>query len=77
MPIERNLQLNEEGRGEDNDNIDFPQAFLDPLSKKPLEHPVILISDGHSYEKSNIEEWLKQNTTSPITGETLKNYCNR
>jgi len=72
MPIERNLQFSEEGRGEDNDNIDFPQAFLDPLSKKPLEHPVILISDGHSYEKSNIEEWLKQNTTSPVTGETLK-----
>lgn len=27
--------------------------------------------DGHTYERSAIEEWLKSNTTSPLTGEAM------
>lgn len=28
--------------------------------------------DGHSYEKSQIVEWLRDNDTSPVTGQALK-----
>jgi len=69
IPVEKNLQLIEEE--EEKNNIDWPEAFIDPLSHKPFENPVMLVSDGHSYEKKNIEEWLKEHSTSPITGDKL------
>ncbi len=33
--------------------------------------PVMLSGDGHTYERSCIEEWLSQSNTSPVTGEEL------
>ena len=37
-----------------------------------MRDPVI-ISDGHSYERRNIEKWLSDKNTSPLTGEALSN----
>ena len=42
-----------------------------PLTKKRINRPFVLI-DGYSYDKEAIEEWLKTNNTSPITGKILE-----
>ena len=42
-----------------------------PLTQQMMQNPVIT-SDGHTYERAAIEEWLKYNNTSPITGEEVK-----
>lgn len=44
--------------------------FICPLSKKIMVEPVIC-SDGRSYEKTFIEEYLKNNKYSPINNNTL------
>jgi ankyrin repeat protein len=44
--------------------------FTCPLSKKIFLNPVI-IADGYFYEKNEIEKWLCDNDTSPVTGEKL------
>ena len=46
--------------------------MLCPLSKRVMHDPVFLF-DGYTYEREVIEEWLKTNTESPITNETLVN----
>ena len=35
-----------------------------------MEHPVFA-ADGYTYERRNIEEWLKSTNESPITKEVL------
>jgi hypothetical protein len=51
-------------------NKDVP-AFICPLSKEIFSDPVIL-SDGHSYEKEAIIQWLKTHSVSPVTGIPLQ-----
>ena len=43
-----------------------------PITHEILTEPVIA-SDGFTYEKYAIEEWLKKNNTSPLTREPLNN----
>jgi hypothetical protein len=43
-----------------------------PITEKPINDPIVLVSDGYSYEKKAIDEWLKINNTSPVTGKILK-----
>lgn len=54
----------EEGRAE------ALSSFLCPISKEVMRDPV-LACDGHSYERRNIERWLREKTTSPLTGAQL------
>mmetsp|Transcript_3744 Transcript_3744/g.5241 ORF Transcript_3744/g.5241 Transcript_3744/m.5241 type:complete len:280 (-) Transcript_3744:3038-3877(-) len=42
-----------------------------PLSLERFVDPVILVFDGHTYEKKYIEEWLALKSSSPITGEEI------
>ena len=35
-----------------------------------MRDPVVAM-DGHSYERKNIERWLREKSTSPMTGATL------
>ena len=42
-----------------------------PISYQIFNEPVIL-SDGQTYEKMEIDRWLKTNDTSPLTGNKLK-----
>jgi serine/threonine protein kinase len=49
-----------------------PANFICPISLVMMEDPVIC-SDGHSYERSAIEEWLRTSDRSPMTNETLAN----
>eukprot|EP00029_Vermamoeba_vermiformis_P005289 TRINITY_DN1793_c0_g1_i4.p1 TRINITY_DN1793_c0_g1~~TRINITY_DN1793_c0_g1_i4.p1 ORF type:complete len:603 (-),score=117.67 TRINITY_DN1793_c0_g1_i4:86-1840(-) len=50
-----------------------PEAFCCPITGEVMESPVVA-SDGHTYERSAIENWLfKMNKdTSPMTNEKLK-----
>lgn len=48
-----------------------PMNFLCPITHEVMEEPVI-IETGHTYEKSAIEYWLKENTTCPLTGLEVK-----
>ena len=31
----------------------------------------VIAADGHSYERSALEEWLQGHDTSPVTGQPL------
>ena len=45
-------------------------SFVCPISFDIMQDPVICV-DGHSYDRKNIEAWLKLNNSSPLTGEEL------
>lgn len=47
-----------------------PPEFVDCITHALMQDPVIT-ADGHSYERSAIEAWLKLHDTSPKTGEVL------
>ncbi|KAH7425740.1 hypothetical protein KP509_11G068900 [Ceratopteris richardii] len=47
-----------------------PPEFVDCITHSLMQDPVIT-ADGHSYERSAIEDWLKLHDTSPKTGEQL------
>ena len=47
-------------------------CLMCPISCEVMTDPVILIGDGHSYDRKSIKEWLDQgNRISPFTGEKL------
>jgi hypothetical protein len=48
----------------------IPSEFLCPLTKKVMTDPVIL-TDGNSYERPAIQQWLQTNDRSPCTNEML------
>tara|TARA_B110001450_G_scaffold228674_1_gene228793 strand:- start:7 stop:996 length:990 start_codon:yes stop_codon:yes gene_type:complete len=48
-----------------------PDNMLCPITRSIMIDPVIAF-DGHSYERSAIEQWLKMNHKSPISGSELK-----
>ena len=45
-------------------------SFMCPITQCLMVDPVSTC-DGHTYERSAIEEWLSNNDSSPITGATL------
>lgn len=52
---------------------DFSKDYLIcHLTGEFIKCPIVLVSDGYSYEKKGIEEWLKTNNTSPLTGKILE-----
>ncbi|DBA67818.1 TPA: hypothetical protein ACH3X2_014168 [Trebouxia sp. C0005] len=46
------------------------QLFQCPLTKALLVDPVIA-ADGHTYERSAMEQWIAAHNTSPVTGQLL------
>ncbi|DBA88769.1 TPA: hypothetical protein ACH3X1_004186 [Trebouxia sp. C0004] len=46
------------------------QLFCCPLTKATMVEPTIA-ADGHTYERSAIQEWLTHSHTSPVTGHPL------
>jgi len=52
--------------------VDIPAEYLCPLTLSVMEDPVVA-SDGHSYEKAAITQWLAQSVSanSPLTGLAL------
>jgi hypothetical protein len=51
-------------------NID---NFICPITQDIMSEPVIC-SDGITYEKSAIQQWLQHNATSPVTRQPLYNH---
>ena len=47
-----------------------PDAFLCPLTLDLMLDPVVTC-DGQTYERGAIEQWLRQSSTSPLTGQQL------
>jgi hypothetical protein len=53
------------------DDIEIPEDYLCPISHEIMTYPVIT-SDGHTYEKKNIQEWLSRGKKiSPLNGNNL------
>ena len=50
----------------------FEFAFVCPISYEIMRDPVIC-SDGHTYERENITQWLHNHNTSPLTNQRLAN----
>jgi sacsin len=48
-----------------------PRVLICPITKNLMTNPV-QASDGHTYERSAIEEWFKTSQVSPVTKEPLK-----
>lgn len=60
-------------------SVDVPTHFLCPLTLSKFQDPVTLVEDGKTYERSAIEEWLKDHNTSPMTNLVLSSkrlICN-
>ena len=55
-------------------NHECPDPFICPITQagQPMQDPVIA-ADGHTYERSGIERWLTNHTTSPVTRAVLRN----
>jgi len=66
----KQFELREEGtlQGMSLDHIH--DEYLCPIGFEQMIDPVIC-SDGHTYERSNIEKWLKTHNTSPMTNAVL------
>ena len=48
------------------------QYLLCPIRQEIMKDPVLLVGDGHSYEREAIQSWLQQHRkTSPLTNESL------
>jgi hypothetical protein len=50
----------------------IPEEFLCPITHEIMKDPVVT-SDGNTYERQAIEQWLKRNNTSPLTNAPLAN----
>jgi hypothetical protein len=51
---------------------DIKKIYSCPITSTIMEDPVIC-SDGHTYERKAIEEWLRTNNKSPNTNDVLSN----
>ena len=52
-------------------DCDIPEAFFCPISLDVMRDPVILGSTGLSFEREEIQEWLENHTTNPLTNIEL------
>ena len=65
--IDNLLNSDTNSKGKEQESVKIPPEFLCPISKEIMKDPVIA-SDGHTYERANIEAYLKQHNKSPVTG---------
>jgi len=62
----------EEGKGKQKLSEDEPpEEFLCPITQELMKDPVVA-SDGHTYERMAIEEWIQKKAVSPITNAPLE-----
>ncbi|KAJ4462146.1 putative Protein arginine N-methyltransferase 6 [Paratrimastix pyriformis] len=52
------------------DPNNIPNEFFCPITMEMMRDPVIA-SDGHTYERAAIEEWLHSHETSPVTRKPM------
>lgn len=46
------------------------QDFMCPITHEKMQEPVVA-ADGHTYERRAIEKWMRESSTSPMTGAPL------
>jgi len=51
--------------------VEVPGGLVCPITDELMLDPV-LCADGHSYERANIQAWLENHDTSPLTGVALE-----
>eukprot|EP01083_Nonionella_stella_P090296 252270_1 len=51
---------------------EHPRELCCPITLDLMKDPVILMSDGHTYERAALMYWLQSNHTSPVTNQPLK-----
>jgi hypothetical protein len=56
-------------------NVREDPSFVCPLTLDVMEHPVIDITHGKSYDRKAIMKWIGEKRTSPITGKRLNVKC--
>ena len=59
---------------------DIPDSFCDPISYEIMNDPVLVTKSGHTYERSFIENYVKQHGIDPITQQKVESndiVCNR
>jgi len=49
----------------------IPASFFCPISHELMKDPVIVVETGQTYERSRIEQWLKDNSRDPLTNQQL------
>lgn len=49
----------------------IPNEFMCPITMVVMKEPV-LATDGYTYEKEAIQQWLRSNTISPMTREPMR-----
>jgi len=50
---------------------DAPDAICCPITQDIMIDPVLLVGDGHTYERDAISTWLYDHDTSPLTNQVL------
>ena len=48
----------------------MPSQYMCPITHEPMRDPVAA-ADGFTYERTNIEQWLRGHGTSPMTNKAL------
>ena len=61
----------EQKRTKQSDPVPIPAEFLCPISKEIMKDPVLAF-DGQNYERTLIENYLKQHNKSPVTGDVAE-----
>ncbi len=52
---------------------ELPEYFFCPITQELMLDPVFL-ADGHTYDRTAIETWLRRDKTSPMTGLPLDDH---
>ena len=60
------------GPSEASEAAEVPDGYVCPITAEIMTDPVST-SDGFTYEREAITEWLRTKVTSPKTGATLEN----
>jgi hypothetical protein len=67
----QNVDENDDEGSNSNCDDSMPNEYLCSITMVKMKDPV-MCADGHTYERTAIEEWLKKHTTSPLTKLHLK-----
>lgn len=51
-----------------------PKSLCCPITFELMFDPVLLTADNQTYDRTSIEEWLKKEKSSPLTGKSFNTY---
>eukprot|EP01083_Nonionella_stella_P034816 95203_1 len=60
----------EDGKKDQSDD-EVPDHLCDPISFEPMKEPMLVVVSGITYEKSVIEEYIKENGQDPMTRKSV------